>query len=79
MTTPLLILHGGSDERVPIGQPMEFFRALKDGGKTVALVFYPREGHGFSESCHQLDRLRRQYEWLSKYTLGEASRKIQNQ
>jgi dipeptidyl aminopeptidase/acylaminoacyl peptidase len=69
VTTPLLILHGGSDERVPIGQPMEFYRALKDRGKTVELVFYPREGHGLGEYYHQLDRLRRQFEWITKHTL----------
>jgi dipeptidyl aminopeptidase/acylaminoacyl peptidase len=70
VTTPLLILHGGNDERVPIGQPMEFYRALKDRGKTTELVFYPREGHGFSEYYHQMDRMAREYEWLSRYTLG---------
>jgi dipeptidyl aminopeptidase/acylaminoacyl peptidase len=72
VTTPLLILHGGNDQRVPIGQPMEFFRALKDRGKTVELVFYPREGHGLREYYHQLDRLQRQYEWITRYTLGQG-------
>jgi dipeptidyl aminopeptidase/acylaminoacyl peptidase len=72
-TTPLLILHGANDERVPIGQPMEFYRALKDRGKTVELVFYPRQGHGLQEYYHQLDRLKRQYEWITKYTLGEGA------
>ncbi|HWF85562.1 MAG TPA: S9 family peptidase [Vicinamibacterales bacterium] len=75
VTTPLLILHGGSDQRVPIGQPMEFFRALKDRGKTVELAFYPREGHGFSEYYHQLDRLERQHDWIARYTLGAGARK----
>ncbi len=70
VTTPLLILHGGNDERVPIGQPMEFYRALKDRGKTVELVFYPREGHGFQEYYHQLDRMKRENEWITRYTLG---------
>jgi dipeptidyl aminopeptidase/acylaminoacyl peptidase len=70
VTTPLLILHGGSDERVPTGQAMEYYRALKDRGKTVQLVFYPREGHGFGEYYHQLDKMRREYEWITKYTLG---------
>ena len=70
VTTPLLMLHGGSDERVPIGQPMEFYRALKDRGKTAELVFYPREGHGFQEYYHQLDRMKREYEWISRYTLS---------
>jgi len=73
VTTPLLILHGGSDERVPIGQPMEFYRALKDRGKTVQLVFYPREGHGLSEYYHQRDRLKRQYEWIASHTLASAA------
>ena len=66
VTTPLLIMHGVNDERVPIGQPMEFYRALKDRGKTVELVFYPREGHGISEYYHQLDKIRRELEWMSK-------------
>ncbi len=70
VTTPLLILHGGNDERVPIGQPMEFYRALKNRGKTTELVFYPREGHGFSEYYHQMDRMQREYEWIARYTLG---------
>jgi dipeptidyl aminopeptidase/acylaminoacyl peptidase len=74
VTTPLLILHGGNDERVPIGQPMEFYRALKDRGKTVELVFYPRAGHGLSEYYHQLDRLKRQHEWITRHTLGNGKK-----
>jgi dipeptidyl aminopeptidase/acylaminoacyl peptidase len=70
VTTPLLIQQGGSDQRVPIGQSMEFYRALKDRGKTVQLVFYPREGHGLSEYYHQLDKMQREQAWITKYTLG---------
>ena len=73
VTTPTLILHGGSDERVPVGQPMEFYRALKDRGVATELVFYPREGHGFREYYHRLDRLRRQYDWIKRYTLGDEA------
>lgn len=74
VTTPLLILHGAADERVPIGQPMEFYRALKDRGKTTELVFYPREGHGLTEYYHQLDRMKREYEWMARFTLGQGQR-----
>lgn len=70
VTTPLLMLHGSNDERVPIGQPMEYYRNLKDRGKTVELVFYPREGHGLGEYYHQIDKIRREHEWIVKYTLG---------
>jgi dipeptidyl aminopeptidase/acylaminoacyl peptidase len=72
VTTPLLILHGGSDERVPTGQAMEYFRSIKDRGKTVQLVFYPREGHGLGEYYHQLDKMQREADWITKYTLGTS-------
>lgn len=72
VTTPLLILHGAEDERVPPGQGLEFFRALKDQGKTVELVLYPREGHGLNEYYHQLDRLKRQFEWITRFVLGKV-------
>ena len=70
VTTPLLMLHGSNDERVPIGQPMEYFRFLRDRGKSAELVFYPREGHGLSEYYHQVDKMRREYEWITRHTLG---------
>ena len=73
VTTPTLILHRSADERVPIGQPMEFFRALKDLGVPTELVFYPREGHGLQEYYHRLDRMKRQYDWIARHTLGAAS------
>lgn len=75
VTTPLLILQGAQDERVPTSQSMEFYRALKDRGKTTQLVYYPREGHGFREYYHQYDRMKRTYEWISKYTLGGTEQK----
>lgn len=72
VTTPTLILHGGNDERVPVGQAQELYRALKDRGKPTELVFYPREGHGIQEYYHQKDRLNRIYDWVAKHTLGEG-------
>jgi dipeptidyl aminopeptidase/acylaminoacyl peptidase len=77
--TPTLILHGGNDERVPIGQPMELYRALKERGTPVELVFYPRQGHGLQDYEHQLDRLRRQFDWITRHTLGGAARKTTTQ
>ena len=70
VVTPLLMLHGGNDERVPIGQPMEYFRSLKDRGKAVELVFYPRERDGLGEYNHQIDKIERDNEWLTRFTLG---------
>jgi dipeptidyl aminopeptidase/acylaminoacyl peptidase len=73
VTTPTLILHGAQDERVPVGQAQELYRGLKDRGKATELVFYPREGHGFTEYYHQKDRMQRIYDWVTKYTLPSAA------
>jgi len=73
VTTPTLILHGAQDERVPVGQAQEMFRALKDRGRTTELVFYPRAGHGISEYYHQKDRLRRIRDWVTTHAAGSAA------
>jgi dipeptidyl aminopeptidase/acylaminoacyl peptidase len=59
VTTPILIMHGGNDARVPPEQAVEFYQALKDLGKEVTFVRYPRQGHGIGEPRLQMDRLRR--------------------
>jgi len=73
VTTPTLILHGGNDERVPLGQAQELFRGLKDRGKTTELVVYPREGHGITEYYHQKDRLTRIRDWVTTYVAADGS------
>ncbi|MFC2164889.1 S9 family peptidase [Acidobacteriota bacterium] len=65
--SPVLIMHGANDARVPPEQAVEFYRALKDLGKEVTFVRYPREGHGIREPRHQVDRLRRYLHFFSKH------------
>lgn len=76
--TPTLIIHGGVDPRVPIGQSQELYTALKWKGVPVEFVTYPREGHGVSEKAHQLDFMKRVSGWFEKYLKagpgGQASR-----
>jgi dipeptidyl aminopeptidase/acylaminoacyl peptidase len=55
----ILIMHGANDARVPPTQADEFYRALKDLGKDVTYVRYPRQGHGITETRLAMDRLRR--------------------
>ena len=65
--TPCLVLHGGSDIRVPIGQGAEFYQALKQLGVEAEMVIYPREPHGIRERAHQLDLLARVLAWYDKF------------
>jgi len=55
----MLIMHGAADERVPPTQADEFYKALKDLGKDVTYVRYPRQGHGITETRLAIDRNRR--------------------
>ena len=59
VSAKILIMHGANDVRVPPEQAVEFYQALKDLGKDVTYVSYPRQGHGIREPRLQLDRLRR--------------------
>jgi len=59
VTAKMLIMHGANDERVPPTQADEFYRALKDLGKDVTYIRYPRQGHGITEPRLAMDRLRR--------------------
>lgn len=68
--TPTLILHGAEDKRVPVGQAQELYMGLRKNNVPVELVFYPRQGHGLGEPRHQLDKMKREYAWFSKYVLG---------
>jgi dipeptidyl aminopeptidase/acylaminoacyl peptidase len=55
----ILIMHGANDARVPPTQADEFYKALKDLGKDVTYVRYPRQGHGITETRLAMDRMRR--------------------
>jgi dipeptidyl aminopeptidase/acylaminoacyl peptidase len=66
-STPSLIQHGESDERVPIGQGYELYNALKRRGAPVKMVVYPRQPHGLQEPRLVLDAARRNVEWFQQY------------
>jgi len=68
VNTPVLLLHGKEDPYVPLGQSLQFYRALSDLGKEVKLVVYPREGHGFTEKPHLKDAYTRVFEWFRTHT-----------
>jgi dipeptidyl aminopeptidase/acylaminoacyl peptidase len=66
--TPVLIVHGERDLRVPVSQAFQFYSALKHFGAEAKLVIYPREYHGIREYIHQLDLMNRVLEWFKKHS-----------
>ena len=67
VTTPLLILHGAADERVPTYQGRELFEVLAARSKTVRMVTYPGSPH-FPTLWEQREDLFREIAaWLARY------------
>ena len=65
--TPTLIIHGENDNDVPIAEAEQLFIALKDLGVETVFLRYPLEGHGLSETKHQIDAIDRSIAWYDKH------------
>ena len=67
VTTPLLILHGAADERVPTYQGRELFEVLAARGKITRMVTYPGSPHFPRLWEQRQDVMREIAAWLAKY------------
>jgi dipeptidyl aminopeptidase/acylaminoacyl peptidase len=67
VTTPLLILHGESDLRVPTFQGREFFVLLAERGKTIRMVTYPGSPHFPQRAEQRRNIFTELHSWLAKY------------
>jgi dipeptidyl aminopeptidase/acylaminoacyl peptidase len=67
VTTPLLILHGTNDIRVPMLQGLEFYALLAERGKTVRMVTYPGAPHFPTLWEQQRNIFEEIAAWLAEY------------
>ena len=70
--TPMLIIQGGKDYRVPIGQGLEAFQAARTRGIKSRLLYFPEENHWVLSAQNGLAWQREFYRWLTE-TLGARS------
>ncbi|WP_406440135.1 S9 family peptidase [Streptomyces sp. NBC_01613] len=52
VTTPMLIVHGGKDYRVPVGQALALHNNLQKVGVPVRFLYFPDESHGIGAPNH---------------------------
>jgi len=74
--TPILFLHGEADQRVPVSQAEEYFRAIKHFGGTAELVIFPRETHMLpltSEPKHLVETYEWRAYWFNRWVKGETN------
>ncbi len=68
--TPTLFVHGTADERVPLGQSLEMFRALQRVGVATDVVYLEGEGHAFAYPSSRLAYARAMLDWFNAHDPG---------
>ena len=64
--TPILIIQGGKDYRVPIGQGQEAFQAAQLRGVQSRFIFFPDENHWVLSPQNALVWQREFFKWLEE-------------
>jgi len=65
--TPMLIVHGNADSRVPVPQSEEMYYALRLKNVPVQYINYKRQPHGILEREAQIDFMNRTLKWFKQY------------
>lgn len=65
--TPLLILHGDRDTRVPPLESAQVAATMAEADLPHEYVVYPGEGHGFRRREHRVDCYTRMLTWVRRY------------
>jgi dipeptidyl aminopeptidase/acylaminoacyl peptidase len=71
-TTPMLVIHGGLDYRVPLEQGLQVFTALRRQGVPARLLYFPDEGHWVLQPKNALVWWDTMLDWLDQW-IGEGS------
>jgi dipeptidyl aminopeptidase/acylaminoacyl peptidase len=65
--SPLLVVHGENDPRVPVGEARQIAEAVLANGGEAELLIFPDEGHGTAKLANRLTYYRRMVEFLDKH------------
>jgi len=63
--TPVMLQHGEADQRVPLGNSIMFYNALRRRNIPVKLLVLPRQPHGPSEPRMVLKTMQTNLEWFA--------------
>jgi dipeptidyl aminopeptidase/acylaminoacyl peptidase len=68
--TPLMVIHGANDPRVPVEEAEQIVTALRERGRPVEYLRYEDEGHGLVRLPNRLDAYPRVAAFLERHLLG---------
>jgi dipeptidyl aminopeptidase/acylaminoacyl peptidase len=65
--TPMLVIHGGKDFRVPETEGMQAFQVLQIKGIPSKFLYFPDEGHWITKPQNGILWYREYFNWLGTY------------
>ncbi len=65
--TPLLLIHGANDPRVPVGEARQMEAAIKERGGVVETLIFEDEGHGAAKTSNTIKTLETRAGFFKKY------------
>ncbi len=71
ITTPILIIHGDKDYRVPIGEALRMYSDLVGRGKTVKFLYFPQENHWILKPGDAAVWYETVFAFLAEHVLGK--------
>lgn len=71
--TPLLVIHGEKDFRVPVSEGMQAFQAAQLKNIPSRFLYYPEAGHWVSKPQDGILWQRVYFEWLDRYLKNDLS------
>lgn len=69
-STPMLVIHGGMDFRVPFAEAMQVFTALQRRGIPSRMLYFPDEGHWVLKPQNARLWWKTVHEWLQRWIGG---------
>jgi dipeptidyl aminopeptidase/acylaminoacyl peptidase len=70
ISTPLFVIHGRNDPRVPLFEAEQIVAALESRQQEVELRVFDDEGHGLSKRQNRIDGYAAAGEFLVRHLLG---------
>lgn len=71
--TPMLVIHGEKDFRIPYTQGLAAFTALQRREIPSRLLVFPDENHWILKPANSLQWHREVFDWLGKWTKGDGA------
>ncbi|HSG98758.1 MAG TPA: prolyl oligopeptidase family serine peptidase, partial [candidate division Zixibacteria bacterium] len=68
--TPLLVIHGENDPRVPVEEARQILAAVAENGVPVDSLIFPDEGHGAAKRVNIIRQYRRMAEFFDTHLKG---------